>query len=863
MAEGIIFTIGQKLAFVISHETNFLSGVEDQAQMLCSEINLMSSALRDTNEKDRKRNEVKEWQKQIRDAVMEAEDVIDIFIYGVERQRHRNVLTRSIFYPNQLYHLHKFGMEVEKCNKKISRLSARRSSLGIATSEAGQSSVFGMISNEQSLSFRRRDRVVEEFFRIEFKQEEDEIAKKLPTPIKFAKPCRTVVSIVARNVYKRKDVEQHFQTREWISISQKYQKRDLFLKKELDVEKLISRIKSHLKETTYLIVFDELWSPEDWNTLKLALPVQGEDYQSRVLITTRNEAIARHADPFTDPYLHRLLNEEESWKLFLTKVLSSKDAGCPGDLEDLGRKIVQKCHGLPITILVMGGLLSTKDKTRSAWSKTQPNIHWELNQNDSEGSCKQVLNLSYANLPDHLKPCFFYLGFFPEDIEIEHYRLIWLWIAEGFIQPRESLTIEDVAEDHFKQLIQRGMMQVSKKTYDGRVKCVRINDFIRDLAISEARHERFLEVVGSANLLSPHIFRWLSIIESTAGMQSSPPTDALNQGTTCTKSSPVLDLRGTILGSIKSSFLKQIGKLILLNYLSIRDTDIEKLPSSLGDLQNLETLDLLMKLQQLRNLVFYGTPKSFDYSLEHMTKLQTLSLFQGKWIETSLDRLANLTKLCIRSNGSLTPYKEALLNGIPKLLQLQTLVLMSDEKAVVLPASFSEHLELCYMMLKGITGIQVFPSNLTMLELSLLRGQRVDELMATLENLSKLSCLILNRACLGSKVTFSTDGFPQLEKLVLIGLDDLEEFTVEEGALSDLRTLRIDRCDGLKRLPFGLKQVITLQELTVVSMSEVLSSRIQKDVGEDWEIINHIPKIEITSDPNPFPLCSYDQHEWF
>ncbi|XP_042479393.1 disease resistance RPP8-like protein 3 [Macadamia integrifolia] len=914
MAQSIL-SMAQNLALMISNEADFLSGVHDQAQSLCNEIRLMSSTLRDANEKRRAGNEVEEWVNQVRDVVLEAEDVIEFFIFRAEQQRHKNIITRYIYYPNQLYNLHKLGKKMENFITKINQLSVRRSTLGLATSEvAGQSSV-GMITNEQGhLSFRRRGDLVEESFVIGFEKEENEIVNTLLIPIEPLRPCLTVVSIVgmggsgkttlARKIYKRIDVKQHFQTRAWISVSQKFHLKDLLQViieqiqpltyeekkelKELDVESLIHLLSSHLKEKNYLIVCDDLWRPEDWSRLKQALPDQEECYQSRVLVTTRNEIVARCADPSTTPYFHRLLDEDESWKLFWSKVMIIKDAGCPQDLEDLGRKIVHKCHGLPLAIVVLGGLLSIKPRNHIAWSKVLDSITWELNRN--EGNCKQILALSYTDLPDHLKPCFLYWSLFPEDYEIRRSRLIWLWVAEGFIQPRGCLMIEDVAEDYLEELIQRSIIQATIRSYDGRVTFLRIHDLIRDLAISEAKQERFLEVVGSDSSISLNKLRRLSIIQSTSGGTYDSATNALNQGTKTNRPRSllcfsrdvarnlwmkksfcgamkllrVLDLQDVHLSSIPRRLLEQVGNLILLKYLSLRSTDMKQLPSSIGDLQNLQTMDLsytdlthlpvtVTKLQQLRNLVFSGylghDPFSFDCPLDHMTNLRTLMLYEGNWM-SSLDKLTNLRSLSINSARSLSPYREVLLNAIPKLNQLRGISLTyfeGREEPLVLPTSFSDHLELYHISLYGIIGIQDFPSNLTTLLLRFQRGQQMDELMKNLKKLPKLRCLILRQAYLGSKIIFSVDGFFQLEELALIELDDLEELTVEEGALPNLRVLTVISC-GLKRLPCGLKQVITLRELTLLDMSVELQYRVQKDWGEDWEIIKHIPSIETESE---------------
>lgn len=113
--------------------------------------------------------------------------------------------------------------------------------------------------------------------------------------------------------------------------------------------------------------------------------------------------------------------------------------------EGLGRRIVKKCGDLPLAIVVLGGLLSRKEASYSKWLKVLQSVHWQLTQDPI--LCADILALSYHDLPYYLKPCFLYLGLFPEDFEISTRRLILLWVAEGFVQPRGQEPLEDVAED--------------------------------------------------------------------------------------------------------------------------------------------------------------------------------------------------------------------------------------------------------------------------------------------------------------------------------------------------------------------------------------------------------------------------------
>ncbi|KAL8545969.1 hypothetical protein ACS0TY_005905 [Phlomoides rotata] len=62
----------------------------------------------------------------------------------------------------------------------------------------------------------------------------------------------------------------------------------------------------------------------------------------------------------------RLLNEEEIWDLLRVKVFGQES--CPPQFEDPGKKIADKCDGLPLTIVTVAHLLSEAGKTQeSLW----------------------------------------------------------------------------------------------------------------------------------------------------------------------------------------------------------------------------------------------------------------------------------------------------------------------------------------------------------------------------------------------------------------------------------------------------------------------------------------------------------------
>ncbi|CAA7407905.1 unnamed protein product [Spirodela intermedia] len=84
--------------------------------------------------------------------------------------------------------------------------------------------------------------------------------------------------------------------------------------------------------------------------------------------------------------------------------------------------------------------------------------------------------------------------------------------------------------------------------------------------------------------------------------------------------------------------------------------------------------------------------------------------------------------------------------------------------------------------------------------------------------------------------------------MVLNHLEELNQWTVEDGAMLCLRTLIIDGCKELKMLPQGLTGLASLKEFTLMNMTDELYSRVKKGEGDDWEKIRHIPLITVNFD---------------
>jgi len=152
------------------------------------------------------------------------------------------------------------------------------------------------------------------------------------------------------------------------------------------------------------------------------------------------------------------------------------------ELEEVGKVIVKKCHGLPLAVKTIGGLLKSKAQSTEVWRRICHNFHDALTAKESENS------VMYDELPIRMKQCLLCFSLYPEDSEIAAEQLVHWWVGEGFIEGRNTSTTMELAFDYLSELISRCLVEVvQRRGYDGRVYSCRMHDLVRDLTIKIAR----------------------------------------------------------------------------------------------------------------------------------------------------------------------------------------------------------------------------------------------------------------------------------------------------------------------------------------------------------------------------------------
>ncbi|WMV26349.1 hypothetical protein MTR67_019734 [Solanum verrucosum] len=341
-----------------------------------------------------------------------------------------------------------------------------------------------------------------------------------------------------------------------------------------------------------------------------------DDNKSRILLTTRLKYVADYVNcPDFPPHCKSFLTLDDSWNLFTGK-LFKKDV-CPPLLVEIGKHIVQQCQGLPLSVIVVAGLVGKMDPTYDNWKKVEENLNSFFGTVSER--CQSILTLSYNYLPQYLKACFLYVGGFPEDIEINVSELIRLWIAEEFVRGRSNKRLEVVAEEYLQELIDRSLMLASKHGDNGMMRTCKIHDLLCQLCLREAHTENVVHVMNGLEAIDDQ--RRL-IVQFDLEEKEFYPTRHSSGITSITRT---FISRPTYFPKRNLSIVSELKLLKVLDVLSI-EYDFSCVIPQLVHLRYVAaTIEETLSLAKLRNLQTIFLRSLEETELKHPVDIRTMS----------------------------------------------------------------------------------------------------------------------------------------------------------------------------------------------------------------------------------------------
>ncbi|XP_039161767.1 putative disease resistance RPP13-like protein 1 [Eucalyptus grandis] len=430
---------------------------------------------------------------------------------------------------------------------------------------------------------------------------------------------------LAQQIYNDAKVTSYFDMKAWACVSDDFDV--LAITKSIlgttsahlscedkDLNWLQDKLKENLSRKKFLVVLDDVWNEKFGNWTTLLKPFQSGAKGSKIIITTRNSSVASLAG--AAPYYLKELSEDARMTLFAFHALGVRNFDCHPHLEELGRKIVGKCKGLPLAVKTLAGLLRTK-LSPYEWQAISTNKIWDLPEERNE--ILPALKLSYLHLPFNLRRCFAYCAIFPKDYEIERDELICWWSAEGLLEGKEGKNHFNAGLNYFDELVSRSLFQKSSSNGSRFL----MHDLVNDLAklVAGAKYFSLGEFESEGYQNNAYLARHASFISSShivaerfkiyhgmKGLRSFISLvkqsryyagSYLSEKLLCDLLSRLKYLRVL---SLCHYYIRKvpdcIGKLRHLRHLNLSYTDIEMLPKSIVALYNLEAL----MLQSCENL---------------------------------------------------------------------------------------------------------------------------------------------------------------------------------------------------------------------------------------------------------------------
>ncbi|XP_054812041.1 putative disease resistance RPP13-like protein 1 [Prosopis cineraria] len=571
---------------------------------------------------------VKEWLQELKHAVYVADDLLDEIATEATRlkieaenqyasSKVRGYLTAS---DNPFdKHMEARIQEVlddldflvkQKDTLGLKEISGGGSKVGVGAKGSSRLPTTSLVADESRIYGRDGDK--EEIIRLLL---DEDLSRDPLSVISVVGMGGSGKTTLAQLVYNDGRMKDQFQLDSWVCISDEFDV--IRITKTIlsalhcsitgyeDLNQLQLKLKEKLMGKKFLLVLDDVWNekPSDWELLRVPFCFGASG--SKILVTTRSEQVASVMASIRVHHI-TLLNEEDGWKLFAEYAFKNKDASSCSNLQSIGKKIVEKCKGLPLAIKSLGGLLHTKFSEKY-WNEILESEIWQLADGDED--IMPALRLSYHYLPSNLKRCFAFCSIFPKDVEIDKESLIQMWMAEDLIYCNQgNKSVEELGNGILDELESRSFVEKSTFSDDKLI----MHDLVNDLAKSVSGG--FCLRMGIDQVQNEIIERirycsFSSFVDMDDEIPLKPIYESKQLRCFARLQEGSCDIGGKVEAEMFSRFkhlrilgLKYVATITKLSdgisnlkhlrYLDLSDSGIKKLPGSICTMCNLQTLKL-------------------------------------------------------------------------------------------------------------------------------------------------------------------------------------------------------------------------------------------------------------------------------
>ncbi|XP_031478226.2 disease resistance protein RPV1-like [Nymphaea colorata] len=567
-----------------------------------------------------------------------------------------------------------------------------------------------------------------------------------------------------------------------------------------------------------------------------------------IIITTRDEGVLlAHNVKQDEIYKPQELNEDLSRELFM---LHAFDGELPqGEYVELSNKFVEAAGGLPLTLEVIGSLLSSI-KNVQEWKDTLEKL-----KTIPHNEVQQRLKLSYDSLDDLEKNIFldiscFFIGWGRERATYMWEDCRWCPSAAIRVLVQRSLVKIDEESQEFEmhdQIRDMGRAIVDEESSRKLQKKSRLWNNQDSWGLLQRKRPRTIDAVGiriHGGCVIVECFDNLRFLQADnvkfQGTFPCFPTDLKwLQLSSCHFDSPpsdfnleklvILDLYNTNMApilinqlSLRSKAFERLKVLSLCGVQTKIAFDFTNMPGLVTlrflDCSALTTID--ESIGKLKNLTHLSTPdcrhlRKLPDSIWRLSSLEVLNIsgcLEFSALPERLGELGSLKKLDL----SLTSIKKAP-DSICRLTSLEILDLNANFLLCSVPEGLGDMESLKKIDLSS-TSIEVIPDSIGQLinldQLSLCNSKSLRELPGSICQLKLLKSLNLSGCHSLRSLPKRLGDMERLEELILDNTR-IEIIPDSVGQLKSLRLLSLEGCKLLKALPISIRQLSSIQQLNM------------------------------------------------
>ncbi|CAL8169719.1 unnamed protein product [Prunus armeniaca] len=817
----------EKLGSFASEQICLAWGVKADLKKLQRTMSTIKGVILDAEQKQAHNQQIRSWLRQLKDVFLDAEDLLDEFECEALRRevvetfhgttgKVRRFFSRS----NPIAFRLRVGHEIKEIRERLDELKSNKAIFDPLTSidhHGGGGDHHERVNVTHS--FIRASKVIgresekKQIVNLLMEQgDDDQSGNGNVSVIPIVGIGGLGKTTLAKLVYDDERVVGHFQKRMWVSVSVDFEitrlikmilssALDTEMGDKLSLDQLQGRLRHALKDNKFLLVLDDVWNedPIKWSELRDLL-IEGAKSGSKILVTTRNTSVAEMMGTIPTSINLEFLSFKDCLSLFVESAFKEgRDKGYP-NLFEMGKDIVRKCGGVPLAVKTLGSQLYSKTDERE-WKLVRDSEIWKL-EGEGAGHILLALKLSYTQLPPHLRQCLAYCSYLQKDwIKYSSYELIRYWIAHGILDQYHvhgNMELEDIGELYFKDLWARSFFQ---NVIDNHIFFkFDMHDLIHDLVQSVAQGECFTVKSANTKDISKNV-RHLTVLEADQNVLTT--LQKLNKVRTITADETKID---------ESFMCTCFSRLKYLRVVVLRRCSLQVLPSSIGSLKHLRNL----------NLSYNEAIRKLPNTICKLQSLQTLDLDGCGNLEElprDVNKLISLTSLWLMTKQtSLTE------NGVGCLKSLQFLGIVKCSNLTSLPCETSYLASLRTLVLDKCEQLDLRKVNYqgTPLRLQKLWIINLPRMVALPEWLQGVA--------------------NTLQFLAIDECENLEALPEWLASFTSLKKLVIGSCQKLSSLPEGMRSLISLRDLVIVDCPE-LERRCQRDIGEDWPKISHVPYV--------------------